>query len=138
MTVTFTANYREVLPHNLVEIIDELVQDNFELSDMLEFIDEHGEKDFAEYYKLYVELGEDYGYAAVDTFLTEVGDPADLENFESAYLGEFSSPADFAENYCEEEADRLHYIIPDWEATADYLLSHEVDRHGDYYFRCYF
>ena len=44
-----------------------------------------------------------------------------------------------AEDFLEDEVDRLHYmIVVDWESTADYLIDHDVDRHGDHYFRTYF
>jgi hypothetical protein len=29
-------------------------------------------------------------------------------------------------------------IVVDWEATAEYLLDHDVDRHGDHYYRTCF
>ena len=34
------------------------------------------------------------------------------------------------------DLDRLDYrIVIDWHETAEYLLQHEVDRVGDFYFR---
>ena len=138
MTVTLTATYRDFLALETVAKIDEFVDNQYELTDMLEFIDEYNEEDFREYYEDYVELGENHGYEAVDCFVREVGDLSDLDKFEDAYIGEFASPGDMAKSYCEDEHDRLYYIVPDWEATADYLLSHDVDQYGDYYFRCYY
>jgi hypothetical protein len=135
MAVTFTSNYREIFSAETLEKIDGFVESQYDLGCMLEFIDEHSEKEFAEYYEEYVELGEDHGYEAVDAFLVE-NDLSDLKNFEAAYIGEFQSPERMAEDYFEEETARLDYRISlDWEETAKFLLDHEVDRHGDHYFR---
>ncbi len=139
MTVTLTANYREVLAPETVEKIDGYLESLYDLGAILEFIDEHSEEDFREYYEEYVEAGEEHGFEAVDFFINEVADLSDLDKFEGAYIGEYSSPARMAEDFLEGEVDRLHYmIVVDWEATADYLIDHDVDRYGNHYFRCYF
>jgi len=139
MTVTLTSNYRDTLAPETVEEIDRLVDGVYALDDILVFIDENSEEDFCEYYEEYVEAGEKFGYEAVDYFINEVGDLSDLDQFEAAYIGEYSSPARMAEDFLEDEVDRLHYmIVVDWESTADYLLMHDVDRYGDHYFRCYY
>jgi len=137
MSVTFTTNYKEVLAAQTIDKIAELCDDNqYSLEDALKFIDKHSEEEFCDYYEEYVELGEEYGYDAVDAFLKECGNPYDLKCFESAYLGEYNTPEKFAEEFCSDEVDRLFYIVPDWEATAQYLLDHTVDRYGDFYFNC--
>ena len=139
MTATLTASYRETLAPETVAVIDRLVEDQYALDDMLVFIDEHTEEEFREYYEDYVEVGENNGYEAVDYFINEVGDLSDLDQFESAYIGEYSSPARMAQDFLEDEVDRLHYmIVVDWDSTAEYLLDQDVDRHGDHYFRCYY
>jgi len=43
MSITLTANYKEVLNAHTVEFIDERLEDNYALDDMLEFIDEFAE-----------------------------------------------------------------------------------------------
>lgn len=136
MTVTLIASYRDNLVPETVAVIDRLVEDQYALDDMLVFIDEHNEEEFRDYYEEYVELGEKYGYEAVDYFINDVGDLDELNRFENAYIGEYSSPEDMAQSYCGDENDRLFYIVPDWEATAEYLLSHDIDRYGDHYFEC--
>jgi hypothetical protein len=137
MTVTLTSNYRDTLAPETVTEIDRLVDDAYALDDILVFIDEHSEEEFREYYEEYVELGERHGYEAVDTFINKVADLDDLERFENAYIGEYSSPARMAEDYLEYEVDHLSYmIVVDWESTAEYLIDHDVDRYGDFYFRC--
>jgi spore coat protein CotH len=139
MTVTLIASYRETLAPETVTQIDGFLESQYDLGSMLEFIDEHNEEEFREYYEDYVEVGENNGYEAVDYFINEVGDLSDLDQFESAYIGEYSSPARMAQDFLEDEVDRLHYmIVVDWDSTAEYLLDHDVDRHGDHYFRCYY
>jgi hypothetical protein len=137
MSVTFTATYRDVLSAQTVTLIDRLTEDTFDLGCILEFIDEHSEEEFREYYEDYVEAGETHGYEAVDYFVNEVADLSELERFEDAYIGEYSSPARMAEDFLEHDLGRIPYfVVVDYEATAEYLLDHEVDRHGDHYFRC--
>ena len=139
MTVTLTASYRDTLAPETVTQIDGFLESQYDLGSILEFIDEHDEESFREYYEDYVDAGERHGYEAVDTFINEVADLSDLDRFENAYIGEYSSPARMAEDFLEGEVDRLHYmIVVDWESTAEYLIDHDVDRYGDHYFRCYF
>jgi hypothetical protein len=116
-----------------------LLTEEFGLEEILIFIDENTEEEFCDHYEVYVELGENYGYEAVDAFVKQGGGLDQLDKFDSAYIGEYSSPARMAEDFLEHEVDRLHYmIVVDWEATAEYLLDHDVDRFGDHYFRTYY
>jgi hypothetical protein len=139
MTVTLTATYRDFLTSETVAEIDRLVDNSYALDDILVFIDEHSEEDFREYYEDYVEAGETYGYEAIDLFINEVADLSDLDKFEKAYIGEYSSPARMAEDFLEHEVNRLSYmIVVDWEETAKFVLDHDVEQYGDHYFRTYF
>jgi hypothetical protein len=82
-----------------------------------------------------VELSEENGYDAVEAFLVE-NDLSDLKYFKAAYIGEYQSPERMAQDYFEDETARLDYrIVIDYVETAQYLLDHEVDRVGDFYFR---
>ena len=45
MAVTFQASYKETLKPETVEFIQELLDDNYELTDILEFADAHSEED---------------------------------------------------------------------------------------------
>ena len=73
MTVTLTSNYRDALAAATVEKIDELLEENYALDDMLEFIDERNETKFVEHYEEYVRCGESIGYDAVDALIDENG-----------------------------------------------------------------
>jgi len=54
MSITLTANYKEVLDAVTVDKIDELLDENYALDDMLEFIDAHNTDDFCNFYEEYV------------------------------------------------------------------------------------
>ncbi len=137
MSITFTTTYRDTLAPETVQYIEtQLLPEDFELGPILEFIDENGEDSFNEYYTEYVELGEQYGYEPVDAFIKE-NSVEDLKYFSVAYIGEYFNARDMAEEFFDGETDRLDYrIVIDWDETAQYLLDHEVDRVGDFYFRC--
>ena len=134
MAITLQANYRDILTAPTLELIDRL-EDECDLSCMLTFIDEHSEEEFQDYYELYVELGEENCYEAVDAFIDQ-NDISDIKYFTDAYIGEYLSPERMAQDYFDGETDRLDYRISiDWEETAEYLLQHDVDRVDDFYFR---
>jgi spore coat protein CotH len=136
MAITLTVNYKDTLAPETVQYIEtELLPNNFDLGSILEFIDENGEDSFNECYPQYVELGEEYGFGAVDAFIKE-NSVEDLKYFSDAFIGEYLNARDMAEEFFEHETDRLDYrIVIDWDETAQYLLDHEVDRFGDFYFR---
>ena len=89
MTVTLTANYKEVLDAVTVEKIDELIDETYYLDAMLTFIDEYNEKDFVAYYEEYVRCGEAIGYEAVDALIGEMGCVSDIEDCDERYQGCF-------------------------------------------------
>ncbi len=136
MSITLTTNYRDTLAEETVRYIEtELLPNNFDLGSILEFIDENSEDSFNECYPEYVELGETYGFEPVDAFIKE-NSVEDLRYFPDAYIGEYLNARDMAEEFFEEEVERLDYrIVIDYGETAQYLLDHEVDRVGDFYFR---
>jgi hypothetical protein len=136
MAITLTTNYKDVLAEETVRYIEtELLPENFDLDSILQFLDENGEDSFNECYPEYVELGEQYGYEPVDAFIKE-NSVEDLKYFSDAYIGEYLNARDMAEEFFEEEVERLDYrIVIDYGETAQYLLDHEVDKVGDFYFR---
>lgn len=138
MSVTLTVNYKETFEPDTVETIRVLTEENsYDLGAILEFIDEHSEKEFRFFYEDYVELGERVGYEAVDAFLT-LFDFDELENFDQYYIGEFIRAEAMAEDYMDYEVQVMdHRFVIDWQATAENLLDHEVDQVGDFYFRNY-
>lgn len=125
MSVTLTANYKEVLNTETVEKIDELLDENYALDDMLEFIDQRNESWFVKYYEEYVRCGEAIGYEAVDAFIDEMGGIDDIEGLDDRFRGVFESEADFAENYYNDISDVPSALVIDWQATYDSSLRYD-------------
>ena len=120
MSITLTASYKEFLAADAVEKIDELLDENYALDDMLEFIDTYNENDFVAYYEEYVRVGEAIGYEAVDALIGEMGCVSDVEGCDERYRGEYESTADFAESFYDEMGYNIpSEIVVDWEATWD-------------------
>lgn len=125
MSITMTANYKEVLNADTVEKIDELLDENYALDDILEFIDEHNESDFVAYYEEYVRCGEAIGYDAVDALIDELGDVSYIEDCDERYLGHFDNEAEFAEEYYSELYEVPSALVIDWEATWETSLRYD-------------
>lgn len=98
MSVTLTVNYKEIFATETVEKIDELLEDNYALDDILEFVDQYSEEDFQLYYEEYVNQGENLGYEVVDAFVDYHG-LVDVEHVEDAYRGRYDSFEQYAEEY---------------------------------------
>ena len=126
MYVTLTANYKEVLNAETVEKVDELLEENYALDDILEFIDTYNEKDFVSYYEEYGRCGEAIGYEAVDALIGEMGCVSDIENCDERYQGFYEDEAEFAENFYNEVGSHVpEGIVVDWEATWEQSLRYD-------------
>ena len=126
MSITLTASYKEILNPPTVEKIDELLEENYFLGDMLEFIDEYNENDFVAYYEEYVRCGEAIGYDAVDALIKEMGCVSDIEDCDERYQGVYESTADFAEETVTScYGDIPTIVVVDWEATWDQSLRYD-------------
>lgn len=130
MTVTLTANFKETLNPITVEKIEELMDDCYELSDMLVFIDEYSEDDFVAFYEEYVRCGEAIGYEAVDAYASEYC-MADIENCDERYQGFYHSTADFAEEFYNSTMHIPDGLIIDWEAMWDRNLYYDFTAVSD-------
>jgi len=125
MSITFTANYNETLSTETVEKIEELLEDNYALDDMLEFIDSYNENDFVAYYEEYVRCGEAIGYEAVDALIAEMGCVSYVEDCDDRYRGCYDNEADFAEDFYSELYDVPSALVIDWEATWEQNLRYD-------------
>ena len=140
MSVTFTANYKEVLNAVTVEKIDELLDENYDRDAMLVFIDEHNEDDFVNYYEEYVRCGEIIGYEAVDALIEEMGCISYIEDCDERYQGFYDDEAEFAEYFHNEMGNYVpEGIVVDWEATWDTSLRYDYTacRDGSSYKPCH-
>jgi antirestriction protein len=110
------------------ELLDEYNESYcWEYNDMVDFIKEHGEKDFREYYETYNRLVDDYGQNLVDEFIEDFY-VSTIENFEDMYQGQYDSGADFAKQIATDcgyiksyQGDLPSWIEIDWEKTWDNL-----------------
>ncbi|NBV29376.1 hypothetical protein EBS02_10270 [bacterium] len=123
-------------PANVQQKIDELVEQNYAIDDIVEFINENGNDNFVEYYEEYCENGENYSYDAVDAFVDEFGIEC-IAHFSDAYYGQYDSEEDFAEQFC---ADMYNFnadntpIVVDWTATWNCNLRYDFSFNGGYIF----
>ena len=137
MPVTLTNNYKEIFSAEVVNKIDEFVEDNYALEDILEFIDANSEEDFLNYYEEYVTQGENLGYEVVDAFVEEFG-LADVENTEEAYVGEYRSEAEFAEEITTEQYDIPPFVVIDWQETFEQYLNDDFTFVNGYVFKTHY
>ena len=137
MPVTLTANYKEIFTAETVEKIDELLDENYCLDDMLEFIDERSESDFVSFYEDYVTAGESIGYDVVDAFVGYHG-ISYVEHVEEAYRGSYNSEADFAEEYYTELYEIPCALVIDWQATWDSSMRYDFDFVDGFVFQSHF
>ena len=135
MSVTLQVNYKEVFAIETVEKIDELLEDNYALDDILEFVDQNSEKDLVSFYEDYCTAGENVGYDVVDAFVKYHGDMSYVEFVEEAFRGVYHDGAPFAEEYYEDVyGDVPSFLVVDWEATWEQSLSYDFDLIDGYVF----
>ena len=135
MSVTFQANYKEVFAIETVEKIEQLVEDNYDLDDILEFVDQNSEADLVVYYEQYCTAGENIGYDVVDAFVKYHGDMGYVENVEDAFRGYYSDEATFAEEYHTDVYGEVPgFLVVDWEATWKQSLTYDFDFIDGYVF----
>ena len=137
ITMTATETYKETLKPATVEFIEaNCIEGEYALDDALEFIDEHGEDDFLAFYDTYIEQGERCGYDTVDSFIKENG-IVNVEYCEDAFVGCYSSEADFVEEYIENfcEVEIPTWICVDFQATWDASVRFDFTFVDGYVFR---
>ena len=131
MSVTLTVNYKEIFATQTVEKIEELLDENYCLDDMLEFVDEYNEKAFVEVYEEYVRCGEAIGYEAVDALASEDG-IFHIIDCDERYQGCFHNERDFAESFYSEMGYNIpEGIVVDWEATWETSLRYDYTSCSD-------
>jgi spore coat protein CotH len=121
-------------------MIENLMEENYDLEAMLQFIDEHNEDDFVNYYEEYVRCGEIIGYEAVDALIEELGCVSDVEGCDERYQGFYDDEAEFAEYFHNEMGNYVpEGIVVDWEATWDTSLRYDYTacRDGSSYKPCH-
>ena len=135
MSVTLQVNYKEVFAIETVEKIDELLEDNYALDDILEFVDQNSEEDLVAYYEIYCTAGEKIGYDVVDAFVKYHG-MSYIEYVEDAVRGVYYDEATFTVEVITEvyELDIPACVVVDWQATWDQNLRYDYDFIDGYVF----
>lgn len=85
---------------------------------------------------LYEDLCDTHSQDAVEAFI-KLYSRDDLKDFEDAYVGQYDSEADFAEQYYDMcgEGNIPSWVVVDWQATWDSSLHYDFDEHDGYFFR---
>jgi len=129
MTITTTAVPVEIaaeLSQKALDYIAELLEDNYALDDILEFITEHNSDDLIAYYVDYVIQGDKVGFDVVDAFLQE-NDISDVARVEDIYMGSYQSEAHFAEDYYNDIMDVPAALVIDWADTFQQSLGYDYE-----------
>ena len=129
MTLTATAVPIEIaaeLSQKALDYITELVEGNYTLDDILEFLKEYNSDDFISYYFYYIDQGEKVGFDVVDNFLEE-NDISDVARVEEVYVGQYDSQADFAEDFYNDRMNVPSELVIDWAETFQQSLSYDYD-----------
>ena len=112
-----------------------MVEDNYDLDDILEFVDANSEADLVAYYEQYCTAGERIGYDVVDAFVKYHGSMCYVEHVEDAYQGIYNDEATFAEEYYENVYGEVPgFLVVDWDATWNSSLLYDYDFIDGYVF----
>ena len=119
------------------ELIDELVDDGNELEVLEDFIKEYSESQFIDYIEEYLQAVDQYGEEVVESFL-EIFDIDSIGSLSDAYMGQYDSGADFAQNIAEDCGDvprnMSSWIEIDWKASWDNLSYDYTEGSGGHIF----
>ena len=106
------------------ELIDELVADGNDYDVLEDFIKEYSESQFIDYIEEYLQAVDEYDEEVVESFL-EIFDIDSIGSLSDAYMGQFDSGAEFAQNLAEDCCDiprgMSSWIEIDWKASWDNL-----------------
>jgi hypothetical protein len=157
MSITLSDNYKETVAPEIVAIVDELVEDGYELEEVLSVLDYFGEKYQENLKEIFEELEntgalkeelydyleeqgiDELGYFEQYQELMSNNDEdavnaflslysvSDLHAFEETYEGYYDRVEDFVENYLEMTGEN----IPSW-ITVDYEATWNASLRFDY------
>ena len=102
MPVTLTANWKENISKDLHDQIEEYTEYEYDLDDVLKFIDTHTEDNFnwfEEYMAEVRNISADDPEAAVDEYIEDVGGICYVERCSDNFMGEYIDGADYAREY---------------------------------------
>ena len=130
MPVTMSSNYKEVFSKETVEQIEELIEFDYQLNEVLDFLDTYGEEN-VEYFEPYSQaienIGCDDAQEVVDRYVDSNGIEY-VEGCDELYQGNYQSVEEFID-----VMELIDYDIPSWlcidyEATWDSALRFDYDK----------
>tara|TARA_B100000029_G_scaffold292533_1_gene286018 strand:+ start:45 stop:476 length:432 start_codon:yes stop_codon:yes gene_type:complete len=130
MPVTMSSNYKEVFSKETVEQIEELIEFDYQLNEVLDFLDTYGE-DKVEYFEPYSQaienIGCDDAQEVVDRYVDSNGIEY-VEGCDELYQGNYQSVEEFID-----VMELIDYDIPSWlcidyEATWESALRFDYDK----------
>ena len=106
--------------------IEEFLENTFgwDEDELVDFIEKYGEQKFKTDFEDYADMVDDIGIGVVEAFL-ENFDIADISSCRDAYMGQYESGAEFAEQLatdcCDIPREMSSWIEIDWKASWDNL-----------------
>ena len=110
--------------------IEEFLEDRFgwDEDELVDFVERFGETYFLTYFEEYADMVDDMGNSVVEAFL-ENFDIADISSCRDAYMGQYESGAEFAQNIAEDCGDvprnMSSWIEIDWNKSWDNLSDYD-------------
>ena len=133
MRVTLSSNYKEVFSKEVVEKIEELSEYNYELDDLIDFVDTYGE-DKIEYVEDYLDvvnnIFSDNPKDVVDRYVADTG----LEYIQGAdemYEGNYESVEQFIDDRELIDHEIPSWVVIDYERTWDSALRFDFEKIDD-------
>ena len=122
---------------SVTELFNELVDDGHDADDLQAFIDEYGKSQFVDYIEEYLQAVDEYNEEVVESFL-EIFDIESIGSLSDAYMGQYDSGAEFAQNLaedcCEVPRGMSSWIEIDWKASWDNLDYDYTEGNGGHIF----
>jgi hypothetical protein len=125
MPVTLTSNYRDVLQSDTLRVIDALLEEEYNLVEMLAFIDKHNELDFKYFFEDYKHWAGYHSPEIADFFVENFGFDS-LLDFQDIYVGTFDHETALVDHHIEQEGFTCPgWLNIDYPGTLHWLLSRE-------------
>lgn len=140
-TVPVGAWFTDLAEDTQADITDMVNEQGYPLSDIREFIEQYGERAFMSgHYETWCELTEriDASNDAIEAYVDEVGID-NIDGFEDAYVGEYESEADFAQQHFDKHYSNIDALesagmVIDWQATWDTNLQYDFAYNNGFVF----
>lgn len=140
-TVPVGAWFTDLAEDTQADITDMVNEQGYPLDDIRDFVEQYGEEAYcAGHYVTWCELTEQIGASndAIEAYVDEVGID-NIDGFEDAYVGEYESEADFAQQHFDEHYSNIDALesagmVIDWQATWDTNLQYDFTYNNGFVF----